>query len=282
MPDSVRPLRSTVAIVPVFVTAAILAAVGPRPGEILRAAGHPQRYVDVSGADSAAVLVIGLAGWAVLAWLVVGVGAVAATRLPGAAGAMSQAIAERTLPGVLRRATAAALGISVVAGTGHGLVGSAGAIGPPATAQPAAVMAHAGPAEAAATIPGAVHRAAPAAESIAAVGSAPALTGVDWPVGPLERVPVVAPDFRAAAAGPRGIDWPATTPTKSATVDVTVTVRPGDCLWDIAAAHLPATATAEEIAAAWPRWYAANRSVIGSDPSLIYPGQVFVSPDRQQ
>jgi hypothetical protein len=33
-----------------------------------------------------------------------------------------------------------------------------------------------------------------------------------------------------------------------------------------------------DIAAAWPRWYAANRAVIGPDPGLIRPGQELMPP----
>ena len=49
-------------------------------------------------------------------------------------------------------------------------------------------------------------------------------------------------------------------------------VRPGDCLWSIAAAHLRPGATDAEVARAWPRWYRANRSTIGPDPSLLLVG----------
>jgi nucleoid-associated protein YgaU len=59
----------------------------------------------------------------------------------------------------------------------------------------------------------------------------------------------------------------------------TVVVRPGDCLWSIAAAHLPAGAADAEIARAWPAWYAANAATIGTDPDLLLPGQRLVVPD---
>jgi nucleoid-associated protein YgaU len=55
-------------------------------------------------------------------------------------------------------------------------------------------------------------------------------------------------------------------------------VQRGDSLWSIAARHLPSPASASAIANAWPRWYAANRDVIGDDPNLILPGQVFRAP----
>jgi len=46
----------------------------------------------------------------------------------------------------------------------------------------------------------------------------------------------------------------------------------------VAARQLPAGHTDEEVAEAWPRWYAANRAVIGADPSAIQPGQRLVAP----
>jgi nucleoid-associated protein YgaU len=57
-----------------------------------------------------------------------------------------------------------------------------------------------------------------------------------------------------------------------------VTVAPGDSLWLIAARRLGADASQGEVAAAWPRWYAANRDVIGPDPNLIHPGQRLRTP----
>lgn len=57
-----------------------------------------------------------------------------------------------------------------------------------------------------------------------------------------------------------------------------VVVRPGDSLWAIAAAHLPPGHSAEQVAQAWPRWYAANRCVIGPDPDVIRPGTTLVPP----
>lgn len=59
----------------------------------------------------------------------------------------------------------------------------------------------------------------------------------------------------------------------------TVVVRPGDCLWSIAAEHLPADADDADVARAWPAWYAANVETIGADPDLLLPGQELVVPD---
>jgi nucleoid-associated protein YgaU len=57
-----------------------------------------------------------------------------------------------------------------------------------------------------------------------------------------------------------------------------VIVKPGDCLWSIAARRLGPGASATQIEGEWRRWYAANRAVIGIDPNLILPGQRLVAP----
>jgi hypothetical protein len=64
------------------------------------------------------------------------------------------------------------------------------------------------------------------------------------------------------------------------TEDGAAVVRRGDSLWTIAARHLGPEATAAEVAHEWPRWYAANRHLIGDNPGLILPGQVLVAPDE--
>jgi nucleoid-associated protein YgaU len=56
-----------------------------------------------------------------------------------------------------------------------------------------------------------------------------------------------------------------------------VVVRPGDSLWSLAAAADPGATTAQ-VARRWPRWYAANRAVIGPDPDLLIPGTVLITP----
>jgi hypothetical protein len=87
-----------------------------------------------------------------------------------------------------------------------------------------------------------------------------------------------------ATGSPAGFvaDRPAGDPLSGATPPVRevreVVVRPGDTLWGLVAAHLGPTATERGIAAEWPRWHAANRSVIGADPGRLYPGQRLVVP----
>nr|WP_306422862.1 LysM domain-containing protein [Paenarthrobacter aurescens] len=57
-----------------------------------------------------------------------------------------------------------------------------------------------------------------------------------------------------------------------------VIVQTGDSLWSIAASRLGPFATDVDIALAWPQWYEANRSTIGSDPAVLLPGQVLRAP----
>lgn len=52
---------------------------------------------------------------------------------------------------------------------------------------------------------------------------------------------------------------------------ITYTVKRGDCMWNIAKRFLGAGNRYMEI-------YNANRNVIGSNPALIYPGQVLTIP----
>ncbi len=57
-----------------------------------------------------------------------------------------------------------------------------------------------------------------------------------------------------------------------------VTVQPGDTLWDLAAARLPAAAGDARIDRSWHAWYAANRRTVGPDPDLLLPGQQLTPP----
>jgi nucleoid-associated protein YgaU len=52
----------------------------------------------------------------------------------------------------------------------------------------------------------------------------------------------------------------------------TWTVRPGDCLWSLAAEHLAPDAGLAAIDQAWRAVYGANRGVVGPDPDLLVPG----------
>ncbi|MGO4343437.1 LysM peptidoglycan-binding domain-containing protein, partial [Pedococcus sp. 2YAF34] len=66
-------------------------------------------------------------------------------------------------------------------------------------------------------------------------------------------------------------------PGARATADEVVVHR-GDTLWSIVARQLGPEASDAEVAAAWPAWHEANRSVIGDDPDLLVPGQQLRAP----
>ena len=59
---------------------------------------------------------------------------------------------------------------------------------------------------------------------------------------------------------------------------VTHRVVAGQSLWTIARTHLGSDASAQQVAAEWPRWYSANAAVIGDDPDLITPGTLLRAP----
>src|SRR4051812_20176742 len=107
---------------------------------------------------------------------------------------------------------------------------------------------------------------APAGPPAGAVTAA-ALPTPGWPVDPTPA-PLPAPD------------WPAQAPPETHGAD-TIRVRPGDSLWLIAARRLGPHPAAAAVASKWPRWYAANRDVIGPDPSVIHPGQRLHAPDAR-
>lgn len=69
-------------------------------------------------------------------------------------------------------------------------------------------------------------------------------------------------------------------PTRS-TAPQSVTVQPGDTLWDVAATQLGSGATDWEIARLWPRWHGHNRDRIGADPGRLPPGTVLMPPPAQ-
>ncbi|HRW17789.1 MAG TPA: LysM domain-containing protein [Dermatophilaceae bacterium] len=92
---------------------------------------------------------------------------------------------------------------------------------------------------------------------------------------PAFRPPAPPPPARTPAPlGPLG---PAPAAIDRAEVTDHV-VRRGDTLWDIARRALGPGTTAGQIAAEWPRWYAANRDLIGPDPNHIEPGQRLIAP----
>jgi len=262
-------------------------------------------------ADPDAVLaVVGLLGMLVTAWLSVAVVAALVAQLPGAAGRAAGQLAHRCAPRVVRRVAAIVVGTALATA----ITPAAGwaATGAAAAAPVRQVLAlqsdplpdpgfrpsdEAFPAEPVTATPSA----GPATTQLAPDGpdrTSPTATPGTSPAGPNDPSPAAirdsseadspelpGPGFTpaappAATPATTGIDPLQTAPRVLAgdsTLDEHV-VRRGDTLWDIAAAHLGAGAAPSAIAEEWPRWYAANRQVIGPDPAHIVPGQRLVPP----
>lgn len=103
----------------------------------------------------------------------------------------------------------------------------------------------------------------PEATAPEAEAEAPAVVPSGEPEPPAQEAPPPAP---AAVADPGGAGPPLRGRSS-------YTVRPGDCLWSIAAALLPAGAGNEEIAAEVARLWRLNGERIGSgDPNVILVG----------
>lgn len=236
-------LKSGATLTLVLADACALPAFWPHWDALARGLSAPARWVERIGADGAATQLAGAALWATALWLGAGLLAVLAAQLPGAAGTCSDRLARAVLPPALYRVAAGAAGLGMLL---------------------APVAAGA--------------RQAPPATSIA---TAP-LPSPTWPTGgavPAPELPT-SPPLPARAPVPATPSHTAPPPQPPAATSLRVVVRPGDSLWSIAARHLGPGASAQRIAAEWPRWFAANHRLIGSDPSLIKPGQVLHAPVR--
>ncbi|GEA79771.1 hypothetical protein CUD01_02150 [Cellulomonas uda] len=100
----------------------------------------------------------------------------------------------------------------------------------------------------------------------------------DGATGDRARGASAAAQSAGQTAGRSGDRGPATAPDGGADGADVVVVEAGDSLWSIAAAHLPRGASDAQVAAAWPRWYEANRDVVGDDPDVLQPGQQLTAP----
>lgn len=176
-------------------------------------------------------------------WLVLGTLTTLIGYVPGAVGEVAAAVAARVTPGRLRRCVEAAIGAGVVAAT---------------------VL-------------------LPATGTYAATATSPVATAaMTVPPPGIDRFDLDRPSggtFDLDRPTPRDPAWRPPAPSEAPPQRIQVTVREGDSLWAIAARTLGPAATTADVAAAWPRWYAANRSVIGPDPGRLLPGQILIAPD---
>ncbi len=231
-----------------------LAALAP-PGrlrdELTAVSTAPQATADALGADAVALSLVGVLAWAALAWLIVAGTSVAAGALPGRLGRVATRVSGAVVPAAARRLLAGLLGVALL--TGIGAAAHADPVQPP---------------------------------RVAAV----AQLDLDWPVT-APRSPLAeavagkpanppAPATPSSRASPPGESpLPVVTPRQTG---AEVVVLRGDSLWSIAKAHLGAHAGDREIAAEWPRWWAANRAVVGDDPDLLLPDQRLGPPDPRR
>ena len=199
--------------------------------------------------------------WLVAAWVALALVAVIGARLPGLAGRICGAASKALLPRIVRTALAGSAGLGVLCAAG-----TAGAVPSPGAESSA---------PASATVAALRHPAHPRTAE-----SGPNSQPVPAPAWPLSApaqgtTPVPSPTWPVTGVADthRGTDTHRVDDPAG-----TTTVRPGDSLWLIAARRLGAHPDTTHIAAAWPRWYAANRDVIGDDPNYIVAGQVLHPP----
>ncbi|WP_299034468.1 LysM peptidoglycan-binding domain-containing protein [uncultured Pseudokineococcus sp.] len=261
----------------VLAVAAVLGALGA--GALVTAL--PALASASSPATTAEDLLVGLAagaGGALAATWALAAALVALARLAPRAGAASALarVAQRLLPSVLRGLLVIALGAGPVAAAGPALAAtpavsvSSAVAGVPAGGDPAGGDPAAGA--------GATSPEHPTSVVAAASGTAEAPEGVPdvtWRPSPPPRPTSAAVDAAASLVvpQPRAADDGRERPGE-------VVVVRGDTLWDIARRALPAGADDAEVAAAWPAWHEANRSVVGDDPDHLLPGQRLVPPGR--
>jgi nucleoid-associated protein YgaU len=211
------------------------------PTLVVRRAQTPHAWLAAAGLDRLLLTCALALLWAVACWLGLGLLAVAAGHVPGAAGAAARAVSRMILPRLLLRVVAGSAGLGIVLA--------------PALAQAAT----------------------PGATSTAATPRHPVATAVA--PNPHETPPPAWPSSPGAVAGPRWPSTPAKAPAPAGTCTDPVRVHAGDSLWLLAAHRLGPHADPGATAAEWPDWYAANRQRIGPDPALIRPGQLLTPPD---
>jgi len=214
--------------------------------------GHlraPHEWVAAVGLDAAIWQVGAAALWLAAVWLAVGLAAVLASNLPGAAGQLAVVAARTVLPRALYQLAVSAAGVGVLLS----------------------------PALAGAATP---HSTSAAASSLVGTPAWPnddILPPPAWPTTP--ATPTTAPTRAPASTPPTSSgDHGAPASPRAASA---VVVHRGDSLWRIASRQLPGRPSDRRIAAAWPRWYAANRAAVGPDPDYIVTGQLLQAPTQE-
>jgi hypothetical protein len=235
---------------------------------------------------------------ALVLWWGLGTLAAVGSHLPGRAGGWSRRLAARVAPALSRRAAAALVGVAV----GGALVPGAALAATRAAPTSAAAWSTGAAATTAGGETATTARGAAAPTAGGGATSSSAQLGPGW-------TPTAPPRPATATAGGRPADatpspssataisaeapgWTPTRPVQrpQASAEVlglrpgartaadAVVVHRGDTLWSIVARRIGPDASDAEVAAAWPAWHEANRSVIGDDPDLLVPGQQLQVP----
>lgn len=229
------------------------------------AAGSPAREAHVLCSapdfDHGLVAAVGLFAWAFALWFAAVIATVALATVPGAAGSWAAGTARRLSPHFIRTAAGWLVGATLIAGP---LASTSAFAATPSSASG----------------PNLDRPAAAAALVVEPPASAPTgyptnvALSLDRPAAPY-LPPPPTPSGSSASTGDVTL---VAGNAHRAEADDTYVVRRGDTLWAVAARHLGSNATAADIAREWPRWYAANRAAIGTDPQLILPGTVLHVP----
>lgn len=203
---------------------------------------------NLGAADLLGVLAAATGSAVVAWWLLSVVCSAAAVTLERCGNRRGAAVARRFSPAFMRRLILAALSLQLLSG-------------------PAA---HASPAPGPEWMPTRTEASAPANPGPSRPESTPSTVQARWQ--PSE--PVTDPGLLAAPGVRAGVQ----ADKAPEQVSGEVTVLAGDTLWDIAKKHLGPGASDVEVALHWPRWYQANRALIGLSPDVLLPGQVLHAP----
>jgi nucleoid-associated protein YgaU len=220
------------------------------------ARGQGLRPENLLGAG-AAVSGTALVGWWLLSFLLVG----ATTVLDRMGKLRAAAVTRRLSPAFMQRLVLAALSVQLVAGP----AAHADAAVPGPEWAPTQENVSAAPADYTGSTNPPVDY-APIEEALKGTPAPPSTIEPGWQ----PAAPVVSPGLLAAPAV-RSVN-------DTGTAAATLTVLAGDTLWDIAAAALGPAASDLDIAMQWPRWYEANRAIIGQNPDVLLPGQILQPP----
>ena len=219
-----------------------------------------------SGPDAPLLSAIALVAWACTGWLLLVALLESVSRLPGRVGRLGKVLSCRIAPASVRALVRVALGAGVAATLVAGPVASA------ALAEDRAPTV-AGSASDALDWPGLAPLAAwPTATPAEVPNDAGPDPEAQSSASPDPGPPAASAPHTGEASAPRHVPQPPDAGSE------TVVVRPGDSLWRIARRSLGPSASDQQVARAWPAWWAANRSVLGDDPGLLHPGDRLTAP----